>query len=86
VAESRNDSDPRLVDAWSLLTYAYLNRGGASDGAKAEADYLAAVRAGETLARLRPDEGSAGLLAQALIRAQQFARAATVLEPFATKP
>jgi tetratricopeptide (TPR) repeat protein len=79
-------SDPRLADAWSLLTYAYLNRGNAGDGAKAEADFLAAVRAGETLARLRPDESSAALLAQALIRTQQFARAATVLEPFATKP
>ena len=79
-------SDARLADAWSLLTYAYLNRGGASDGAKADADFLAAVRAGETLARLRPDESSATLLAQALIRTQQYGRAATVLEPFAAKP
>jgi tetratricopeptide (TPR) repeat protein len=79
-------NDARLADAWSLLTYSYLNRGSASDGAKAEADYLAAVRAGEALARLRPDESSAALLAQALIRAQQYPRAATVLEPFATKP
>ena len=47
---------------------------------------MSAIRAGETLARLRPDEGSAALLAQALIRAQQYARAATTLEPFATKP
>lgn len=78
-------NDPRLTDAWSLLTYAYLNRGAASDGTKAEADYLSAVRAGETLLRLRPDENSAALLAQALIRAQQFARAATVLEPYAAK-
>ena len=79
-------SDARLADAWSLLTYAYLNRGSASDGAKADADYLAAIRAGETLARLRPDETSAALLAQALIRAQQYARAATVLDSFATRP
>ena len=79
-------SDARLADAWSLLTYAYLNRGGAATGAKADADYLAAVRAGETLARLRNDENSVGLFAQALIRAQQYARAATVLEPFAAKP
>jgi tetratricopeptide (TPR) repeat protein len=78
-------NDPRLTDTWSLLTYAYLNRGAASDGTKAEADYLSAVRAGETLLRLRPDENSAALLAQALIRAQQFARAATVLEPYAAK-
>src|ERR1044072_2922505 len=79
-------SDARLADAWSLLTYAYLNRGSAANGSAADADYLAAVRAGETLARLRPDENSNALLAQALIRAQQFARAATVLEPFAAKP
>jgi tetratricopeptide (TPR) repeat protein len=78
-------SDARLADAWSLLTYAYLNRGAAANGSAADADYLAAVRAGETLARLRPDENSNALLAQALIRAQQFARAATVLEPFAAK-
>ena len=79
-------SDPRLADAWSILTYAYLNRGAAADGAKADADYLAAVRAGETLAKLRPDENSNLLLAQALIRQQQYARAALVLEPFAAKP
>ena len=79
-------SDARLADAWSLLTYAYLNRGGAATGPKADADYLAAVRAGEALTRLRPDENSVTLLAQALIRAQQYARAATVLEPIAAKP
>ena len=79
-------SDARLADAWSLLTYAYLNRGGAATGAKADADYLAAVRAGEALTRLRPDENSSALLAQALIRAQQYAQAATVLEPIAAKP
>ena len=79
-------SDARLADAWSLLTYAYLSRGAAADGPKADADYLSAVRAGETLARLRPDETSNALLAQALIRQQQYARAATVLEPFAARP
>jgi tetratricopeptide (TPR) repeat protein len=79
-------SDPRLADAWSLLTYAYLSRAAAADGPAADADYLAAVRAGETLARLRPDENSNALLAQALFRAQQYARAATVLEPYVTKP
>ncbi len=79
-------SDARLADAWSLLTYAYLNRAAAGNGAKADADNLAAIRAGETLNRLRPDETSATLLAQALIRAQQFLRAATVLEPVAAKP
>lgn len=79
-------SDARLADAWSLLTYAYLNRAGSSTGAKADADNLAAIRAGETLNRLRPDETSATLLAQALIRAQQYVRAAAVLEPVAAKP
>lgn len=79
-------NDPRLADAWSILTYAYLNRGAAATGEKAEADFLSAIRSGETLARLRPDENSAALLAQALIRAQQFARAATVLEPYLAKP
>jgi tetratricopeptide (TPR) repeat protein len=79
-------SDARLADAWAMLTYAYLNRGAATNGPAADADYLAAVRAGETLARLRPDENSNALLAQALIRSQQYARAATVLEPFAAKP
>jgi tetratricopeptide (TPR) repeat protein len=79
-------SDARLADAWSLLTYAYLNRAAGGSGAKADADNLAAIRAGETLNRLRPDETSATLLAQALIRAQQYVRAATVLEPVAAKP
>src|SRR6185436_8171800 len=79
-------SDVRLTDAWSLLTYAYLNRGAAATGAAADADYLAAVRAGETLTRLRPDENSNALLAQALIRAQQYVRAAAVLEPYGARP
>ncbi|HEX5705106.1 MAG TPA: tetratricopeptide repeat protein [Pyrinomonadaceae bacterium] len=79
-------SDARLADAWALLTYSYLNRGAAASGPTAESDFLSAIRAGETLARLRPDENSAALLAQALIRAQQYPRAATVLEPYATKP
>jgi tetratricopeptide (TPR) repeat protein len=79
-------SDARLADAWSLLTYSYLNRAAGGTGAKADADNLAAIRSGETLNRLRPDETSATLLAQALIRAQQFVRAAAVLEPVAAKP
>jgi tetratricopeptide (TPR) repeat protein len=78
-------SDARLADAWSLLTYAYLNRAGSASGANADADNLAAIRAGEALNRLRPDETSATLLAQALIRAQQYVRAATILEPVAAK-
>jgi tetratricopeptide (TPR) repeat protein len=78
--------DARLTDAWSLLTYSYLNRGSANSGPKTNADYLAAIRAGENLMRLRPDENSASLLAQALIRAQQYPRAASTLEPYAVKP
>jgi len=78
-------SDPRLADAWTLLTYAYLNRGSAATGAKSEADFLAAVRAGEMLNKLRPDDNSGTLYAQALMRAQQYARAAAVLEPIAAR-
>ena len=74
-------NDPRLVSAWSLLTRAYLSRAAsAADQAKASADYLTAVRAGETLTRLRSDEESLGLYGRALIGAQQYARAATALE------
>ena len=79
-------SDARFADAWSLLTYAYLNRGGSVDGAKADADFAAAVRTAETLTRLRPDETSTSLWAQALMRTQQYARAAAVLDPLAAKP
>ena len=79
-------SDARLVDAWTLLTYAYLNRGAATNGPKSDADFLAAVRSGETLTKLRPEDNSVILYGQALMRAQQYARAATVLEPVAAKP
>ncbi|HVS81831.1 MAG TPA: tetratricopeptide repeat protein [Pyrinomonadaceae bacterium] len=79
-------SDQRAAEAWTLLTYSYLNRGGAATGPKADADYLAAVRAGESLVKLRPDENSTMLYAQALIGAKQYARAASVLEPVAAKP
>src|SRR5712692_8826877 len=69
-------SDPRAAEAWTLLTYSYLNRGAAT-GPSADADYLAAVRAGEALVRLRPDESSTMLYAQALIGSKQYARAAS---------
>jgi tetratricopeptide (TPR) repeat protein len=74
-------SDARLSNAWSLLTTAYLRRA-ATAGAdpKADADYTNAVRAGETLFRLRPEAQAATLYGQALIGAKQYARAATVLE------
>lgn len=74
-------ADVRLTSAWLLLTSAYLRRAGSSnDEAKAETDYLSAVRAGESLTRLRSDEEALGLLGRALIGARQYARAATVFE------
>jgi tetratricopeptide (TPR) repeat protein len=76
-------SDQRIALAWALLTTAYLRRAAAAPNeAKADADYLSAVRAGESLTRQRPDAEAATLFAQALIGAKQFARAATVLERF----
>jgi tetratricopeptide (TPR) repeat protein len=43
-------NDARMVGAWTLLTSAYLRRAASStDQAKADADYLSAVRAGEGL-------------------------------------
>jgi protein O-GlcNAc transferase len=74
-------NDSRLASAWFLLTSAYLRRAtSATDESKASADYLGAVRTGEALTRLRSDEEALGLYARALIGAQQYARAATVLE------
>ncbi len=76
-------ADGRSVSAWNLLTLAYLQRAGAAAATspeKANADYLGAVRAGEGLTRVRNDAGANILFGQALIGAQQFARAATVLE------
>lgn len=74
-------NDPRLASAWFLLTSAYLRRAtSATDESKASADYLGAVRTGEALTRFRSDEEALGLYARALIGAQQYARAATVLE------
>ena len=74
-------NDPRLASAWFLLTSAYLRRAAAAaDEEKANADYLGAVRTGETLTRLRSDEEAMGLYARALIGAKQYARAATALE------
>jgi tetratricopeptide (TPR) repeat protein len=74
-------NDPRLAAAWTLLTSAYLRRAaGATDSAKADADYLNAVRAGEGLIKVKTDPDSITLFGQALIGAQQYARAATALE------
>jgi tetratricopeptide (TPR) repeat protein len=74
-------NDPKLASGWYLLTSAYLRRAtSGADETKANADYLGAIRSGEALTRLRSDEEALGLYARALIGAQQYARAATVLE------
>jgi tetratricopeptide (TPR) repeat protein len=74
-------ADPRLAEGWTLLTYAYLRRADAAgEGPKADADYLSAIRASESLLRLRSDEAATALHGQALIRAKQYARAAAALE------
>lgn len=74
-------NDPRLAAGWTLLTSAYLRRAAAStDTAKAEADYLSAVRAGEGLIKVRTDAEAVTLFGQALIGSQQYARAAAALE------
>lgn len=78
-------SDARLASAWLLLTSAYLRRAGSTnDEAKANADYLGAVRAGESLTRTRSDEEALGLYGRALIGAKQYANAAIVFERAAT--
>ncbi len=73
-------ADLRNAPAWALLTTAYLRRAAQGTGAAADADYLSAVRAGESLTRLRADVDAETLFAQALIGAKQYARAATELE------
>jgi tetratricopeptide (TPR) repeat protein len=78
-------ADARSAAAWNLLTVAYLQRASAATAPeKASADYLSAIRAGEGLTRVRTDAEANMLFAQALIGAQQFPRAATVLERVAT--
>src|SRR4029079_12517062 len=74
-------NDARMVGAWTLLTSAYLRRAASStDQAKADADYLSAVRAGEGLIKLRTDAEAVTLFGQALIGSKQYARAASALE------
>lgn len=74
-------NDARMVGAWTLLTSAYLRRAASStDQAKADADYLSAVRAGEGLIKLRTDAEAVTLFGQALIGSKQYARAAGALE------
>ena len=67
-------NDARMIGAWTLLTSAYLRRAAtSSDPAKAEADYLSAVRAGEGLIKLRTDAEAVTLFGQALIGSKQYA-------------
>jgi predicted Zn-dependent protease len=74
-------SDARMTGAWALLTSVYLRRAATStDPAKAEADYLSAVRAGEGLIKLRTDAEAITLFGQALIGSKQYQRAAGALE------
>src|SRR5687767_14553632 len=80
-------NDARLTGAWTLLTSLYLRRAATStDPAKAEADYLSAVRAGEGLIKLRTDAEAITLFGQALIGSKQYARAAGVLERATAAP
>jgi tetratricopeptide (TPR) repeat protein len=80
-------NDARLTGAWTLLTSAYLRRAATStDQAKADEDYLNAVRAGEGLIKLRTDAEAVTLLGQALIGSKQYARAASALERATAAP
>jgi tetratricopeptide (TPR) repeat protein len=79
-------NDARLVGAWTLLTSAYLRRAAtSSEPAKADADYLNAVRAGEGLIKVRTDAEAVTLFGQALIGSKQYARAAAALERASTE-
>lgn len=74
-------NDARMTGAWTLLTSSYLRRAALSqDQAKADADYLNAVRSGEALIKLRTDAEAVTLFGQALIGAKQYARAAAALD------
>ncbi|HEX8294149.1 MAG TPA: tetratricopeptide repeat protein [Pyrinomonadaceae bacterium] len=79
-------ADPTFAQGWELLTQAYMYRGRAAAGAAADADFLSAVRAADSLARVRPDARSALLQGQALVFAKQFPRAVTALERAAASP
>ena len=79
-------ADPTFAQGWELLTQAYMYRGRAATGAAADADFLSAVRAADSLARVRNDARSALLQGQALIFAKQYVRAVTSLERAAASP
>src|SRR5947209_2824205 len=72
-------ADPTYPRAWELLTQAYMYRGRNATGTAADADFLAAVRASDSLARIRNDDQTAILQGQALFFAKQYDRAAAVL-------
>lgn len=79
-------ADPSYAQAWELLAQAYLLRGRNAQGPAADADFLAAVRATDSLARVRNDEQTAALQGQALFFAKQYERAAAALERAAASP
>jgi tetratricopeptide (TPR) repeat protein len=79
-------ADPTFAQGWELLTQAYMYRGRSATGAAADADFLSAVRAADSLARVRPDARSALLQGQALVFAKQFPKAVTALERAAASP
>jgi tetratricopeptide (TPR) repeat protein len=73
-------ADPTMAQAWQFLVTAYLSRAKGAAQTAADADYLAAVRAADSLARVRNDEQTALLQGQALFYAKQYVRAAATLE------
>jgi tetratricopeptide (TPR) repeat protein len=78
-------NDARMTGAWTLLTSSYLRRAAMStDPAKADADYINAVRSGEALIKLRTDAEAITLFGQALIGSKQYARAAAALDKAAS--
>jgi tetratricopeptide (TPR) repeat protein len=81
-------NDPRFAAGWTLLTSAYLRRAAlnSEDTAKAAADYQSAVRAGEGLIKIKTDAEAITLFGQALIGAEQYARAAAALERATLQP
>jgi tetratricopeptide (TPR) repeat protein len=79
-------ADPSLAQGWDFLITAYLSRAKGAAPAAADADYLAAVRAADSLARVRNDAQTASLQGQALFFAKQYVRAAASFERAAASP
>jgi tetratricopeptide (TPR) repeat protein len=79
--------NPTDAAGWKYLTYAYFQRAlSTTDPAKAEPDYLGAVRASEALVKLTPDDDSQLLRGQTLYYAKQYPQAIVVLEKVAVNP